>query len=237
MADDKPKRIMLVSPRGRFNWPRLNAPDYGSKEYPNPDGSYRVDLILDAKAPETKKFIAALTPHYDTALEEAKQKFAGLSKATRTKLKAVTENPLFTEVFDKETEEPTGEIMFRFKMAASGERKKGPKAGTRWERKPTIFDSKGNRMVKVPDIWSGSEGRISFEVRPYFIPGTAAAGLSFGLEAVKLLALVSGGERSAEGYGFGDDDGDGYEYSAEEQADDAMSSDESDSDDGETGDF
>lgn len=231
---------MMVSPRGRFNWPRLNAPDYGSKEYPNPDGSYRVDLILKGDAPETKKFIAALKPHYEEALEAAKAAFKGLKVETRKKLKNVTENPLFTEVYDKESEEPTGEIMFRFKMGASGERKKGPKAGTRWTRKPTIFDSKGNRMVKVPDIWSGSEGRISFEVRPYFINGTAAAGLSFGLEAVKLLSLVSGGERSAEGFGFGDDDGDGYEYSAAEQADDEMSSDESgdaSSDDTDTGDF
>lgn len=228
--DEKPKRIVLTSPRGVFQWPKLNEPDLGTKDYPNPDGSYSVNLVLKADDPETKKFIKTLTPHYEAAMAEAKEAFKGLKVETRKKLKNVTENALFTEVYDKETEEPTGEIRFKFAMRASGEYKKdGPKKGKRWNRKPVIFDAKGNRMASPPAIWGGTEGRISFELSPYFIPGTGAAGLKLGLEAAKILSLVSAGERNADAYGLGGEE-DGYEYSAEEQARDAMESDESTSD-------
>lgn len=213
--DQKPERVYLTSPRGVYQWPRLNAPDTKFKE----EGEYSVSLILKADAPETKKFIETLTPHYEAALEAGREEFKKLKVETRKKLKNITENALFTEVFDKETEEPTGEIKFRFTMTASGVSKKTGKA---WKRKPKVFDAKGNYMPKPPEIWSGTEGRVNFELRPYFVPGTGACGLSLRLEAVKILKLVSeGGAADASKYGF-DEEEDGYEYEA-----DAMTSDES----------
>lgn len=218
--NDKPKRVYLTSPRGVFLFPRLNAPDTKFDE----NGRYSVGLILKADAPDTKKFITELTPHYEAALEEGREAFKKLKVETRKKLKAITENALFTEVFDRETEEPTGEIRFNFNMKAGGVSKKTGKA---WSRKPKIFDAKGNYLAKPPSIWGGSEGRVNIELRPYFVPGTGACGLGLGLEAVKLLKLVSeGGFADASKFGF-DEDEDGYEYSADDAAADAMTSDES----------
>jgi hypothetical protein len=224
-TDNRKKDPSFTSPRLKFQWPKLTEPDYGNEKYPKPDGQYTVNGIGRADDPAVKKFIADLTPHYEEALAAASETFKGLKVETRKKLKQVTENALFTELYDKDTEEPTGEISFKFSMTASGTRKKGPKAGQKWTRKPMIFDAKGQRMAKAPQIWSGTEGRVSFTTRPYFVPGTGAAGLSLRLEAVKILALVSEGTRSADSYGFGGEE-EGYEHE-EDMTTDETTTDES----------
>jgi len=208
--DKKAKLPQFTTPCGTFKWPKLSEPDYGTKDYPAPDGKYEVKVILRADDPATKKFIAALTPAYQDALSQGKEAFDGLKAETRRKLKAITENALFTECLDEQTEEPTGEIEFKAGMKASGEYKKGPKAGKRWERKPVIVDAKGNRLVIVPQIWGGTKGRVCVEASPYFIPGTGACGLKLNLVGVQIIELVSSGGRSAESMGFGEEDG--YEH-------------------------
>lgn len=239
MADNKKqKRIEITSPKGVFKWPKLSAPDYGTKEYPCPEGKYEVKLVLQADDPATKKFLAALKPHHEAAIEEGKKEFAALPAQVRKKIGELKVNDVGTEVIDNETEQPTGEIEFKFGMAASGEIKKGPKAGQKWSRKPVIFDAKGNAMVKVPDIYGGTVGRIRFEVRPYFIKGTGTAGLKLALVAAQVIDLVSGGQRSASQCGFEEEEG--YEYSeadaaAEEKTDAAAGTD--DSADDEAGNF
>lgn len=218
--NDKPQYIKVTSPIGTYKYPKLSEPDYGTKEFPCPQGRYSVKLVLKANDKETKAFLKKLEPHYQEALAKAKEQFKTLKAETRKKLKNITVNPLFTELLDEETEEPTGEIEINVKMNASGEYKKGPKAGQKWNRKPIIFDSKGNRMAKPPSIWGGTRGRVGLELSPYFIPATGAAGLSFKLEAVKIIELVSEGERSADSMGLGGDEG-GYEYEEPEATMDA----------------
>ncbi|ARO29921.1 single-stranded DNA-binding protein [Rhizobium sp. NXC14] len=210
---DKKKNPSLNSPRGPLKFPKIDKVDYGTKEYPKPNGEYSTKLVLEADAPATKAFIAALMPHYQAAMEEAAAKFKELKVETRKKLGKVTENDLFTTLYDQETEQPTGYIEFKFAMAASGERKDK----TKWAAKPAIFDAKGKPMVKVPEIWSGTEAKVSFECQPYFIPGTGAAGLKLKLKAVQIIDLVSGGQRSASSYGFGAEDGYEYEEPATEE--------------------
>ncbi|SCW77198.1 Protein of unknown function [Rhizobium mongolense subsp. loessense] len=205
MAERK-KNPSFISPRGPLKFPKIDKVDYGTKEYPKPNGEYSTKLVLEADAPETKAFIAKLTPIYREAMDEAALKFKELKVETRKKLGKVTENDLFTTLYDQETEQPTGYIEFKFAMAASGERKDK----TRWSAKPAIFDAKGKPMVKVPEIWSGTEAKVSFECQPYFIPGTGAAGLKLKLKAVQVIELVSGGQRTASSYGFGAEDG--YEH-------------------------
>jgi hypothetical protein len=76
---------------------------------------------------------------------------------------------------------------------------------------------------KLPNIWGGSEGKVSFAVSSYFIPGTAAAGLKLMLNGVQIIDLVSNGSRSADSHGFGEEEGYGYdpsEFSEEEAGDD-----------------
>lgn len=227
MTDKKEKRvrIKLVSPKATFRYPKLNEPDYGTDDYPIEGGAYSVQLVLPAE--DAKVLIDQLQPHYDAAIEEGQVKFDNLPVAQRKKHGNLKEQPFFGEEFDKETEEPTGNVIFKFKMKASG---KDKKTGKPWSRKPTIFDAKGKPMVPVPVIWGGTVGKVSFEVSPYFVQGQAMAGISLALNAVQIIDLRTGGGGNAESYGFGEEEG--YEYSAED-APKAEPTDTSTEDDGE----
>jgi hypothetical protein len=208
---EKKKLPSFVTPKGVFKFPKLNNPDRGTKEYPKPDGEYSVKLVVRQDDPAVVAFLDKLQPLFDEAIEQAEKEFKGLKVETRKKLKEVKVNPLFTTLYDKETEEPTGEIEFKFAMKASGKySERHPKAGQRWQRKPTIFDAKGKPMTKAPDIWGGTIGKVSFEASPYFIPGTGAAGLRLALNAVQVIELRTAGSRSAKEFGFGEEEG--YEY-------------------------
>jgi len=207
MADARKKFPMLTSPRVVFKFPALTKPDYGTKDYPNPEGSYKVSGVVDASDPAVQAFIAKLQPLYEEALAEAERKFSELKIDARKKLKAVQPNDLFTTLYDKETEEPTGQIEFRFKMAASGIANKGTDRERKWSAKPALFDAKGKPITGDVEIWGGTIGKVSFEARPYFVSGTAAAGLSLKLKAVQVIELRQGGDRSADQYGFSQEEG------------------------------
>lgn len=224
--------------KGTFKWPKLSEPDYGSKDFPKPNGEFSLKLVGRVDDPDVQAFIAKWQPLHDEAIKRAEEAFKALKIDVRKKLGKVTVNPLYTELYDEETEEPTGEVEFKFSMQYSGEYKSGPKQGKKWYRKPGIFDAKGNEMKPTPSIWGGTKGRVAFEAgidkegQPgYFIPGTGAAGLTLRLQAVRILDLVSEGQRDASSYGFGDEE-EGYEYDPSSVA---QSSDASDTSEGEAG--
>ena len=217
MANSRPKAPKFTSFKGTFKYPKVNAPDTKFKA----DGEYSVKLIGNAQAGDVLNLIAKLEPLHRRAIENAEVEFTKLPAVARKKLGKVTVNPLYTELLDETTEEPTGDIEFKFARAASGTYKSGPKKGEKWTATIGKFDAKGVEMTKAPDIWGGTVGRVSFEVGinhengapGYFIPGTAAAGLSLKLQAVQIIDLVSGGQRTAAGHGFGEEDGYSYEPS------------------------
>lgn len=186
----------FTTPRGTFVYPKLNTPDTKFKKA----GEYGLKLSLSEKDAAT--LIRSLTPLFDQAVEAGKEEYAALPVKTRksTEFKVT---PFYSAVYDEETEEETGEVEFNFKMTASGVRAKD---GKEWTRKPAIFDASGKRMVKPPQIWGGTEGKVTFEVLPYFTP-IAGAGISLRLSAVQILELVSGGQKSASSYGFGVEEG------------------------------
>jgi hypothetical protein len=231
MANNKrPQAPKGVTFKGKYKWPKLNEPDYGTKEFPKENGEFSVKLVGKADDPDVQAFLAKWQPLHDEAIKRAHEEFKALPVATRKKLEKVSVNPLYTELYDEETEEPTGEIEIKFAMQYSGEYKSGPKQGKKWFRRPGIFDARGNEMKPAPSIWGGTIGRVSFEVGlnkeglpGYFIPGTGAAGLTLRLAACRILELVSEGSRDAASYGFGDEE-EGYEYdptTAQSKGDDA----------------
>jgi len=225
MSDKKPAIIKITTPRIRLGWPKLVEPDYGTKDYPKPDGEFSTKAVARLEDPAIKAFLDKLRPVYEQAIEEAKAEFAKLKPETRKKLKAVTENPLYTELLDKETEEPTGELEFKFAKKASYVAKKGPSAGKRVTSRVPLYGSQGRVINKAPEIWGGSIAKITFSlglskdfpVPGYFIPGTGIAGLKLVLEAVQIIELRQGGARSASDYGFGKEE-DGYSHSDTEDA-------------------
>lgn len=223
MAEAKFKRIKMVSPKGTFRFPKIAEIDYGTKDYPKPDGEYSVQLILNQEDATTKAFLAKLAPLYEAAIESGKQEAKALKIDSRKKLQEkngkdlIQQNKLFTVLYDEETEEPTGEIVFKFAMKAGGTTKQGKK----WSRKPGVFDAKGNPITKIPAIWGGTVGKVSFEVTEggYFIPGTGAVGLSMSLAGVQIIELVAGGQRTAKDHGFTAEEGYQHEDKFEDEED------------------
>jgi len=198
---EKAKPFKGTTPKGVFKYPNVITPDYGTKEYPKPDGEFNVRLILDAD--KAQALIKQLQPEFDKAVEKGREEFAKLPVANRKKLKDITINDFYAEVYDKDTEEPTGEFEFRFKSAASGKNKEGK----RWERKLPVFDAKGVPAKNLKSVWGGTVGKVSFSASPYFVAATGAVGLSLRLEAVQIIELSAGGARSASEYGFDAEDG------------------------------
>ncbi|MER9195242.1 hypothetical protein NKI13_18365 [Mesorhizobium australicum] len=226
MANDTKKKQLpsFTSPRVVFVYPKLTEPDYGNKDFPKPDGEYSLKGKMSADTLD--KFLATknkdgvtLNDLYEEARRDAEKAFAELAVKTRKEFekKNITGpvmNSLFETLYDKETEEETGEVCLKFTKKASGVVKKGPREGKKWTSAPDIYDARGKKMAgKLPNIWGGSEGKVSFAVSSYFIPGTAAAGLKLMLNGVQIIDLVSNGSRSADSHGFGEEDGYGYDPS------------------------
>lgn len=225
------KRPTYTSPKGIFRYPSLNKPDYGNEECPKPKGEFKVQLVMSRD--EAEEFIAKLQPIFDEAVREGEEKFAKLPVAQRKKLKEMTVNDLYNEIFDKESEEPTGEVFFKFGTAASGENTKGEK----WTRKIPLFDAKGKPLNKPPAIWGGTVGKVSFEAAPYFVTGTGTAGLKLYLIAAQVIDLVSQGSRDAAGYGFGAEDGFDGSDTEDGTGDESFSDESGTNDESDTPDF
>lgn len=199
-SDKNPNEIKGISPKGRFKFPKLFKPDTKFKE----EGEYSVKLILTEE--EAAPLLAKLEPLHEIAEQQGRAKYSELPVASRKKLDAkggFTINPLFSPIYDDQENE-TGEIEFKFASKASGVSKK---TGKPWTRKLDIFDARGKLIKEEIEVWGGSLGKVAYTAYPYFIPGTGAAGVSLRLESAQIIELRQGGDRSAAGYGFGEEDG------------------------------
>lgn len=216
---DKPaaKKPTFVTPKGIAKYPYLNKPDFKFK----PDyGEYKTGFILSAA--DAAPYIKMADDSLAEAL--AMPKFAEAIKARAAENKAlkakgkdekgkIGQNLPYEMLTDEEGEE-TGEVAFKFSTAAGGKNKKTDEV---WTRKLKLFDAKKKPVTE--NIWTGTTMKVAFSVGPYFINATVGGGSKFYLEAVQVIDLVSGGDgKSAEGYGFGDEDG--YESSGETAGDD-----------------
>lgn len=203
---DKRKYHRFITPKGTLRYPRITKPDYGNEKFPKPDGEYSVQAIFRLDDPAFQDFLTKLQPHYDAAMAKAEQEFKALKIDVRKKLGKVTQNPLYNVVYDPDTEEETGEVVMKFACRHSYKDKKTDE--TKLLPKPDIFDAY-KRPAKGVDPWSGTTARVAFSIEEggYFIPGTGAAGLRMRLDAVQIIDLVEGGSRSADSYGFDEEDG------------------------------
>ena len=223
MADKKPKAIRYTSPAGLFQYPYLVKPDHGNEAFPNPAGSYKVNLRLTHE--EAEPLLAILQPIHDAAVSDGEAGFAKLKVEQRKKLKELTVTPLFSEEYDQETEEPTGIIVFKFETKASGVNAKGDA----WKRDIPLFDAKG-KSFKPSMVGAGTKGKVSFESSSYFIPGTGVAGVKLYLCAAQILELIEGGSGgSASSFGFGAEEG--YEAGEETSQDDFPDAEDTGADD------
>lgn len=190
----KQKREHLVSPVGVASYPYLNAPDTKYKS----EGEFRVKLVMplgDEAQDLIDKIDAAVEAAYEQALEDAP------NAAKKKKVKVCEDKPYKMEE-DEETGEETGNVLFTFKMRASGKRQDG----SEWTNSPVFFDARRNKLENPPAIFSGSKLKVKFFMQDFF-QEKIGAGVSLKLSAVQIKELVTGGGASAEGF---DDDEDGY---------------------------
>lgn len=244
--EKNPDRITINSPRGKLKFPKLDKVDYGTEKFPDKDGSYNTRVIFDGNDPKVQSFMERLDKMMERAKELAEEKFAELPVKARKELEkktggaGIVADAPYSEVYDEDTEQPTGEIEMRFKKKAGGTRKDGKK----WKaNRPDLFDSAKppKPLPQGVEIWGGSVATINADYEPYFVAGTGSYGLQRRLNAVQVFELVSaGGQRSASSYGFeGDEDGfdsEGLEGSTTEDDADTSGAGGSDDDDGD-GDF
>lgn len=203
MAERK-KLETAVTPKGVAIWPKLNTPDeYKGKLH------FKTKLAFDADdpalAPLKDKVSELIDAHYDEIVADltANNKAGVAKKFTKRSI-----DDIFKPEEDEATGEETGRVIITAKMLAAGV---STKTGKAWSRKLSIFDAKGKALKNPPFINSGSELKLSVELLPYAMPKEKEVGVSFRLEAAQVLTLVTGGARSATGYGFGEEDGDEIE--------------------------
>lgn len=208
-----PKRPTYTSPAGTFKYPSLSTPDFGNEKFPKPDGEFKVNVIVPAA--EAQPLIDKLTPLWQQAIEEAKALYAAMPIAARKKAGPMKEQMFYEEEYDNETEEPTGNVIFKFKTKYKIVDKKTK--AVRFN-KIGIFDAAKQSMElrdadtgklsgKYPAIYGGTVGKVAFQTNPYWVAGQVMAGLSLRLSAVQIIDLVGPGARSADSYGFGEEDG------------------------------
>lgn len=227
--NDKPKRNRYTSPKGEALFASVVNVDYGTEQYPNPKGGYKLTLALESAAAD--KLRGMLAEEIDMARNIAEDKFRELKPATRKKLGNMTFNELGVEEYDKD-DQPTGRILFRFKTSAFYEKRDG----TKMQRKVPLFDSMMQPVLLKEEPGNGSLVRVAFTCAPYFVEGQGAGGLSLYLDAVQIIKLNLFGGRSASDYGFGEEDVDGGFNAADVKDDEAAQAtppeDSADDDDG-----
>ncbi len=201
MADANRKKTPLyTSDRGVFSFPHLNKADTKW----DPEGVYHVSLVQPL--PKAQGLIdtvnEAIDAQFAKKLAELKEKGEG------AKVKKLKRHFPYQDECDKEGD-PTGNIKVRFKVNAIGRNKDGTEE---WSNQPALFDASGIPTDKV--IYSGSEGKISYQIVPYFNAKDVEVGVTLRLKAVQVIKLVTAGQRGASGYGFSneaDEDDVGYD--------------------------
>lgn len=238
MAEKQPEipSLDIITQAGVAVWPKLNEPEtykgkttYNTKLVVDPDEEGLVSKVegnvLTAAETLRDEYAAAIR---ESLLEQAAEAKASKKGAKAKELTQKAESLVIVDVgkpqVDEDSGEETGDLILNAKTNALY---KDKKTGKERERKLTIFNARGKELKNPPDIGGGSVLKLACTMRPYYMPAENKVGVTFYLNAVQIIELVSyGGARSAAGYGFGEEDG----YDGEDEAEEAADSD-ADSDD------
>ena len=163
-----------------------------STEYDD-DGQFFIRIRLKTDSKECKRLIAIIDEARDNAFNEAKEKL--ITTKDRNALKYADGS--YKEEQNDDGEE-TGYTTFNFKRKAYRLDKNGEKKSVTLP----IFDTYGKPVqTEGLDIWSGSLVSVAYRLVPFYT-AQLGVGVSHRIEAVQLHKLASGGNKSAEDYGF-----------------------------------
>ncbi len=206
MADEKRTPLAKYNtPAGTASYPHLTKPDTKF----NDEGEYKCDVIMPAaEATELVDYLEGIRDAYIPTVKKKK----GVRQLVA---------PVFTYELD-DADEPSGNVIIRTKLKASGTRKDGET----WSEKPNLFDSDGNPLAAGIDVWSGSRVIVAGTVKPYDMTvdsidaegapcKISKIGVSLACRGVQIIELVSAGEKTAASYGFAPVEG-GYKTAAAE---------------------
>lgn len=202
MAKEKPLR----SPKGTLVFPALIRPDTKFDS----NGQYKADLALTPDTnPKHAEFINQLRTWYKAHTGKVHPK----NPASDNK------NALYYIETDKDTDEPTGRVVVKFRV----KNKISKKTGELWDRQPALADSRGNLIEgRKPKIGGGTVGYVSFEKYAGVVPGGGDRYISLQPVLFQIIELVTyeGRARTAADYGVEAEE-DGWVADEEEDEDDA----------------
>lgn len=198
------KRTKYTSPKGEFLWPKLTVPDTKFKA----EGEYGLRMRVAENVPGVAQMIARIDAEAAESLKAAQEK----AKTPKDR-KAWETKYLPYEREEDEEGNPTGNVIFKASMKASGVSKK---TGKPWKRKPALFDARGVTITKVIEVGNGTIGKFSYEIIPYAPTTQIGASVKLALEGAQIIELKSFGEQKASDHGFGAEEGG---FSAEDLTD------------------
>ena len=204
MSDAKrPAKKTYTTPVGTVGpYPYLQRPDKGNADFPKPRGEWSCKLAIpEAKA---QKLIDLLTAASESNFKRYEE--VGFPKqVAEARAKGKKPPKKFTEYNDFFYEDGNGNCVFTFKSHASYECKK---EGCMKDITLRVYDSKGARIMEVPKINNGSDGRVDFSIIQYD-SAVAGVGIKLQMNKFQLLKLVeySGGGNDT----FGSDLDEEYE--------------------------
>jgi hypothetical protein len=170
---EKPTFEVFTTPVGELVYPWLTRAD---TRY-DPDGVFQTKLLLP--------------------FENAQELIAKLEKVLSDYIAtldgpAANYNP--ADVYEDELDEnnePTGNVMFRFKL----KNKVTPREGDAFTQAPVLVMAEDGSAVGAP-IYGGTMARIKGQIVPYVNASGKALGLTLRMRSVQVHELVSGGSES-----------------------------------------
>lgn len=187
------------TPLGVLVWPHLTDPDFGTEEYPVPDGSFNTKLRVPVA--QAQGLMEDIDRRIEEQVELAKSQESNAAK--RKKIGSL--HSPYEEEFDAETGASTGNVLFKFKMPFRVTAKRGPNQGKTYEFRPAVILAATRKPIdEGVRVGSGSTAKVAFEFNPYYT-SAAGAGVSLKLSSVLVFNLQTpGGSGGADDWG--DDD-------------------------------
>ena len=182
---------------------------YEPETYEGKDVGFTVNIKFDQK--ETDALIAVI----DEELEKAKHS-----------IKLKPGQKWSAEPFLGYKEDKDGDIVFKFKANSHYQTKSGE------IHKVTIpvFDAHGTPIKDPLNIGNGTIAKVAYTLVPYWI-SKVVNGIKLRLDAVQIIDLKEYGQKDAQGFGFGSEEG--FSAPEEKEEDDSPFIEEETDEDGE----
>jgi hypothetical protein len=191
-------RTKYLTPPGKLGWVSLQEPDvkFADESDPNDKGVYKAMLRLPKDDPSTTAFIEQIRGSFEEFVSEEERR-------TGRKIKIHEDGLPWSDEEDRETGEPTGNVLIRTKLKA---RVVVKGTGKVFDQRPKAFDAQGKLIPEMPNVGPGSTVKIAGQVNCWH---TSKAGCTLWLEAVQIINLVESnfGGDTAESFGFSELEG------------------------------